>query len=88
MVPLIMIPTLNTSLKKTPTVLMRMMTQFMNNNNSGDHGDRRTQFIIQVALKSVAIIVMLSLSILNYHLFVVIGGKFYSVRYSKNLHST
>ena len=39
---LIMIPTLNTSLKMTPTVLTKTMIQFMNNNNSGDHGDYGT----------------------------------------------
>ncbi|CEP20482.1 unnamed protein product [Cyberlindnera jadinii] len=83
-----MIPTLNTSLRMTPTVLMRMMIQFMNNNNSGDHRDHGTQFIIQVTLNSVVIIVKLFLSILIYHLFAVIGTKSYWVRFSKNLHST
>ncbi|ODV71696.1 uncharacterized protein CYBJADRAFT_169312, partial [Cyberlindnera jadinii NRRL Y-1542] len=86
---LIMIPTLNTSLRMTPTVLMSMMIQFINNNSGdhGDHRDHRTQCIIQV-LKSVAIIAMQSLSILNYHLFVATRTKFYSVTYSKNFHST
>ncbi|CEP21774.1 unnamed protein product [Cyberlindnera jadinii] len=72
---LITVPTLNRSLKITPTVLMRMMIQFMTNNNSRDHGDRRTQFVIQVTLNSVVIIVKLSLSILNYHLFVATRTK-------------
>ncbi|ODV75769.1 uncharacterized protein CYBJADRAFT_165182 [Cyberlindnera jadinii NRRL Y-1542] len=74
-----MIPTLNTSLRMTPTVLMRMMTQFMNNNNSGDHRDHGTQFIIQVTLNNVVIIVKLFLSILIYHLFAVIGTKTFTV---------
>ena len=52
---------------------------------SGDHG---TQFIIKMSLRSVEIIAMFSISILNYHLFVVTGTKFCSVRYSKSLHST
>ncbi|ODV75382.1 uncharacterized protein CYBJADRAFT_166120, partial [Cyberlindnera jadinii NRRL Y-1542] len=83
MVPLIMIPTLNTSLRMTPTVLMRMMIQFMNNNNSGDHGISSK---IQVILKSVAIVIIHSLSMLIYHLFSVIGTWFYS-RNSMNLQS-
>ena len=65
MTPLIMIPALNTSSRMTPTVLMRMMIRFMNN-NSGDHG---THCIVEVALKSAAILAMLSLSILSCCLF-------------------
>ena len=66
---------------------MRMMIQFITNNNNGDHRDRGAQCIIQ-DLKSVGIIAMLSLSMQNYDLFVVIGEKFHPARYSKNLHST
>ncbi|CEP23005.1 unnamed protein product [Cyberlindnera jadinii] len=85
MVLLIMIPALNTSSMITPTVLKRVVIQFMTNTNIRDH---RTRFIIQVGSNSVMISAMLSLSMQNYHLFVATGAKFYSVTYSKNLHST
>ena len=71
----------------TLSVLTKMMLQFMNNNN-GDLGGYGTQFIMKVSLRSVEIIAMFSISILNYHLFVVTGTKSWSVRHSKNLHST
>ncbi|ODV74427.1 uncharacterized protein CYBJADRAFT_73397 [Cyberlindnera jadinii NRRL Y-1542] len=87
MVLLAMIPTSNTSLGMPPTVLMRVMIQFMNDNN-GDLGGHGIWSEIQVILKSVAIVIIHSLSLLIYHLFAVIGPKLYSVRYSKKLHST